>query len=69
MSMRLLSPDDTHYYTLLASPSIAGVTCDLIIMALLDNLKKLDPSDSSYTKHLVQHAEQRVDYGDDRRHG
>jgi hypothetical protein len=61
MSLRLLSPaEDTQYY------GIAGATCDLIIMASLNNLEKLDPSsNSNYTKHLVQLAVQRVDYGED----
>jgi hypothetical protein len=61
MSLRLLSPvEDTQHY------GIAGATCDLIIMASLNNLEKLDPSsNSNYTKHLVQLAVQRVDYGED----
>jgi hypothetical protein len=68
MSIRLLSlledEDSTHHHTLLAS-GIEGATCDLIIMASLNNLEKLDPSNSDYTKQLVQRAVQQVDYGDD----
>jgi hypothetical protein len=65
LSIMLLSPDDVYHYTLLA-PGIAGATCDLIIMASLNNLEQLDPTcNSSYTKHLVQLALQRVDYGED----
>jgi hypothetical protein len=61
ISIRLLSPAEaTQHY------GIAGATCDLIIMASLNNLEKLDPSsNSNYTKHLVQLAVQRVDYGED----
>jgi hypothetical protein len=66
LSLRLLFPDDTHHYTLLA-PGIVGATCDLITMATLNNLEKLDPkgNSSNYTKHLVQLAVHRVDYGED----
>jgi hypothetical protein len=68
MSIRLLplleDEDGTLHHTLLAS-GIEDATCDLIIMASLNNLQKLDPSNSDYTNQLVQRAVQQVDYRDD----